>query len=103
MHKILVLCSPEPTDRAAFEEYYVNRHLPMAAKLPGLKAALIPLGVPAPGIPAPGPRISPGSRGNPIPRWIWPRPYQLLQARCFSRTWATSRREGRWCTTRWKC
>jgi uncharacterized protein (TIGR02118 family) len=36
MHKILVLY-PEPTDRAAFEDYYVNKHLPLAAKLPGLK------------------------------------------------------------------
>jgi uncharacterized protein (TIGR02118 family) len=38
MHKILVLY-PEPTDRAAFEEYYVNKHLPLAARLPGMKAA----------------------------------------------------------------
>ena len=35
MHKLLVLY-PEPTDRAAFEEYYVSKHLPLAATLPGL-------------------------------------------------------------------
>lgn len=38
MHKLLVLY-PEPTDRAAFEDYYINTHLPLAAKLPGLKAS----------------------------------------------------------------
>jgi uncharacterized protein (TIGR02118 family) len=37
MHKLLVLYS-EPADRTAFEDYYVNKHMPLAAKLPGLKA-----------------------------------------------------------------
>lgn len=44
MHKLLVLY-PEPTDRAAFEDYYVNKHLPLAAKLPGLKASRYSFGV----------------------------------------------------------
>lgn len=44
MHKILVLY-PEPVDRAVFEDYYVNKHLPLAAKLPGLKAARYSFGV----------------------------------------------------------
>lgn len=38
MHKLLVLY-PEPTDRAAFQDYYIDHHLPLAAKLPGLKAS----------------------------------------------------------------
>lgn len=38
MNKIVVLY-PEPADRVAFEDYYVNKHLPLAARLPGLKAA----------------------------------------------------------------
>lgn len=44
MHKFLVLY-PEPTDRAAFEDYYINKHLPLAAKLPGLKASRYSLAV----------------------------------------------------------
>jgi uncharacterized protein (TIGR02118 family) len=44
MHKILVLY-PEPADRAAFEDYYVNKHLPLAAKLPGMRAARYSFGV----------------------------------------------------------
>jgi uncharacterized protein (TIGR02118 family) len=44
MYKILVLY-PEPADRAAFEDYYVNKHLPLAAKLPGMKAARYSFGV----------------------------------------------------------
>jgi uncharacterized protein (TIGR02118 family) len=44
MHKILVLY-PEPADRAAFEEYYVYKHLPLAARLPGIKAARYSFGV----------------------------------------------------------
>lgn len=44
MHKILVLY-PEPADRAAFEDYYVNKHLPLAATLPGMKAARYSFGV----------------------------------------------------------
>ncbi|GAA5154404.1 MULTISPECIES: EthD family reductase [Amycolatopsis] len=37
MHKIVVLY-PEPADAAAFKEYYESTHLPLAAKLPGLRA-----------------------------------------------------------------
>jgi uncharacterized protein (TIGR02118 family) len=51
MHKILVLY-PEPTDRAAFEEYYINKHLPLAARLPGMTAARYSFGVS--GLGAPG-------------------------------------------------
>ena len=38
MHRLLVLY-PEPADRAAFKDYYVNTHLPLVAKLPGLRAS----------------------------------------------------------------
>jgi uncharacterized protein (TIGR02118 family) len=38
MHKILVLYSG-PADGSAFTEYYVNKPLPVAARLPGMKAA----------------------------------------------------------------
>ncbi|MFF5790988.1 EthD family reductase [Paeniglutamicibacter sp. NPDC012692] len=44
MQKILIL-HPEPTERAAFEDYYVNKHLPMAAELPSLNAARYSIGV----------------------------------------------------------
>lgn len=44
MHKILVLY-PEPTDRAAFKDYYVNKHLPLAAQLPGMTAGRYSFGV----------------------------------------------------------
>lgn len=37
MHKMLVLYPP-PTDPQAFREYYEGTHLPLAAKLPGLRA-----------------------------------------------------------------
>lgn len=37
MHKLLVLY-PEPTDRDAFVDYYVSKHLPLAATLPGLSS-----------------------------------------------------------------
>ena len=53
MHKILVLY-PEPADRAAFEDYYVNKHLPIAAKLPGMKAARYSFGVSGLGDPGTG-------------------------------------------------
>ncbi|MHA4854861.1 EthD family reductase [Rhodococcus sp. MSC1_016] len=36
MHKLVVLY-PEPTDKAAFRDYYETTHLPLAAKLPGLR------------------------------------------------------------------
>ena len=44
MHKLLVLY-PEPTDRDAFEQYYVTKHLPLAAKLPGLRRSSYSFGV----------------------------------------------------------
>lgn len=37
MHKLLVLY-PEPKDPSTFVDYYEDRHLPLAAKLPGLRA-----------------------------------------------------------------
>lgn len=36
MHKLVVLY-PMPTDPAAFVDYYTNKHLPLAATLPGLE------------------------------------------------------------------
>jgi uncharacterized protein (TIGR02118 family) len=44
MHKLLVLY-PEPADREAFQDYYVNKHLPLAAKLPGLRGSRYSFGV----------------------------------------------------------
>ena len=38
MHKLLVLYH-EPNDPAHFRKYYVETHLPLASKLPGLKAS----------------------------------------------------------------
>lgn len=35
MHKIVVLYPPQP-DPAAFKAYYVQTHIPLARKLPGL-------------------------------------------------------------------
>ena len=37
MHKLLVLY-PEPTDPDHFRDYYVNKHLPLVARMPGLLA-----------------------------------------------------------------
>jgi uncharacterized protein (TIGR02118 family) len=37
MHRLLVLY-PTPTDPQAFREYYEAHHLPLAARLPGLRA-----------------------------------------------------------------
>lgn len=37
MHKIVVLYPPQP-DPAAFKAYYVEKHIPLARKLPGLVA-----------------------------------------------------------------
>jgi uncharacterized protein (TIGR02118 family) len=37
MHKMIVLYNP-PTDPAHFKKYYTEIHVPLAAKLPGLKA-----------------------------------------------------------------
>ncbi|NKX51320.1 EthD family reductase [Arthrobacter deserti] len=44
MHKLLVLY-PDPAARAAFEDSYANKHLPLAARLPGLKASRYSFGV----------------------------------------------------------
>lgn len=54
MHKLLVLY-PEPADRDAFVRYYESTHLPLAAKLPGLRTWRYSTAVsPAPdGAPAP--------------------------------------------------
>lgn len=38
MHKMLVLYGP-PKDPAHFKAYYTGTHLPLAARLPGLKAS----------------------------------------------------------------
>jgi uncharacterized protein (TIGR02118 family) len=38
MHKLLVLYN-EPKDPAHFRKYYVETHVPLASKLPGLKAS----------------------------------------------------------------
>jgi len=38
MHKLLVLYN-EPKDPAHFRKYYLETHLPLASKLPGVKAA----------------------------------------------------------------
>src|ERR1700731_1640193 len=38
MHKLLVLYN-EPKDQAHFRKYYVETHVPLANKLPGLKAS----------------------------------------------------------------
>lgn len=37
MHTLMVLY-PEPSDPAAFEAYYRDKHVPLAATLPGLRA-----------------------------------------------------------------
>ncbi|GAB3889278.1 EthD family reductase [Kibdelosporangium lantanae] len=37
MHKLLVLY-PEPVDPDHFRDYYVNTHLPLVARMPGLLA-----------------------------------------------------------------
>ncbi len=38
MHKLLVLYN-EPNDPAHFRKHYLETHLPLASKLPGVKAA----------------------------------------------------------------
>jgi uncharacterized protein (TIGR02118 family) len=38
VHRLLVLYN-EPKDSAHFRKYYVETHVPLASKLPGLKAA----------------------------------------------------------------
>lgn len=37
MHKLVVLYPPQP-DMDAFKAYYVGTHIPLARKIPGLKA-----------------------------------------------------------------
>jgi uncharacterized protein (TIGR02118 family) len=37
MHKLVVLY-PTPADRDKFRSYYISTHLPLAAKLPGLRS-----------------------------------------------------------------
>lgn len=48
MHKLIVLY-PEPSDRAAFEAYYRETHLPLCAKLPGVQSISFSIGIGAPG------------------------------------------------------
>lgn len=38
MHKLLVIYN-EPKDPAHFRKYYVEKHLPLASTMPGVKAA----------------------------------------------------------------
>ncbi|NMO02692.1 EthD family reductase [Gordonia sp. TBRC 11910] len=40
MYRLTVLYN-QPTDPAAFDEYYTNTHLPIAAKIPGLRSAAV--------------------------------------------------------------
>jgi uncharacterized protein (TIGR02118 family) len=44
MHRLLVLYN-EPKDPAHFRKYYVETHLPLASKIPGVKAANYSFGV----------------------------------------------------------
>jgi uncharacterized protein (TIGR02118 family) len=48
MHRLLVLYPP-PTDPAAFREYYEGNHLPLAARMPGLRGLRWGFDVAAPG------------------------------------------------------
>ncbi|GAA4671667.1 EthD family reductase [Gordonia humi] len=43
MYRLTVLYN-QPTDPAAFDEYYANTHMPLAAKLPGLRSAAVSKG-----------------------------------------------------------
>ncbi|SDV50572.1 EthD family reductase [Chitinasiproducens palmae] len=52
MHKLVVLYPP-PTDRAHFARYYVEKHLPLVATLPNLRASRHSLNVEGAGAPAP--------------------------------------------------
>jgi uncharacterized protein (TIGR02118 family) len=38
MHKLLVLYG-HPKDETHFRDYYVNKHIPLASKIPGVKKA----------------------------------------------------------------
>lgn len=44
MYKLIVLY-PEPNDRAEFEAYYRETHLPLCAKLPGVQSINYSLGI----------------------------------------------------------
>ena len=43
MYRLTVLYN-QPTDPAAFDDYYTNTHIPLAAKLPGLRKAAVSKG-----------------------------------------------------------
>jgi uncharacterized protein (TIGR02118 family) len=45
MAKILVLYD-QPADPAAFDRYYFETHIPIAAKIPGLKSCVVSEGTP---------------------------------------------------------
>jgi uncharacterized protein (TIGR02118 family) len=47
MHKLVVLYHP-PADKEKFRSYYESTHLPLAAKLPGLRAYRYAFNVDAP-------------------------------------------------------
>ena len=49
MHQLTVLY-PEPADRAAFEAYYRETHLPLCAKLPGVQDIKFSIGIAEPGV-----------------------------------------------------
>ncbi|MBM7365488.1 EthD family reductase [Gordonia hydrophobica] len=43
MYRLTVLYN-QPTDPAAFDEYYTSTHMPLAAKLPGLRSVAVSKG-----------------------------------------------------------
>ena len=52
MHKLLVLY-PTPHSPAQFRQYYVQKHLPLAAQLPGLRASRHAFDIEGVGVPSP--------------------------------------------------
>lgn len=52
MHKLVVLY-PHPESPEAFQRYYTETHLPLAATLPGLRASRHAFGVDGVGAPSP--------------------------------------------------
>ncbi|WP_207482661.1 EthD family reductase [Arenibaculum pallidiluteum] len=52
MHKVLVLYH-QPRDPEAFRRYYAETHLPLAARLPGLRASRHSFSVQGVGAPSP--------------------------------------------------
>jgi uncharacterized protein (TIGR02118 family) len=52
MHKLVVLYPP-PADKEKFRSYYESTHLPLAAKLPGLRAYRYAFDVAAPAADSP--------------------------------------------------